>query len=174
MEERELENWCKIDWWDYLFPWEPLAGGKSNGDSRVEVGTGDMSDGVNHDHHNQTPHNWYPWQCYHLFIAQIHHHRRTTGEYQEISPQYLRDQLFDSTTSTIPSFLKIFINKKKDYIASLSFLSFDWCFVKYFFVFVFLIKNFTWLFSIFYILCYKKHKSTFQKTERKNTGKGGM
>lgn len=37
---------------DYLFPWKSPAGGKGKSDSRVEMGTGDMTNRVNQDHHS--------------------------------------------------------------------------------------------------------------------------
>lgn len=75
----------------YLFQWEPLASSESNGDSRVEVGTGDVADGVDHHHHGQSPHYGYSGQRHHLILVGIHDHSRTAGEYQEVRAQYLRD-----------------------------------------------------------------------------------
>lgn len=40
-----------------LFPGKTFAGGMSNGDRRIEMGTGDVTEGVNEHHHNKSPHN---------------------------------------------------------------------------------------------------------------------
>ena len=53
----------------YLFPGEPLAGGESNGDSRVEMGTGDVANRVNHDHHHQPPHYRYSGEAHHRVLV---------------------------------------------------------------------------------------------------------
>lgn len=99
----KITHWCyrgilrkknhRLVWLAHLFPWKPLGSSKSNGDSRIEMGTRDVTNRVNHDHHNKSPNNCNSWKRHRLVCVQIHHHRPTTSKYQEVCPQHLSNHL---------------------------------------------------------------------------------
>ena len=60
-------------WLGDLRQGKPFGGGKSNGDSRIEMGTRDVTNRVNQHCDNQPPNNCYPRKCYHVVVILVHH-----------------------------------------------------------------------------------------------------
>lgn len=75
---------------NYLFPGKSFTGGESNGDGRIKMGAGDVSDGVNKNHDCKSPDHGYSGERHNFIVIQINNDRRTSGEYKEIRPQNLR------------------------------------------------------------------------------------
>ena len=69
---------------NYLHQGEPSGRSKSNGDSRIEMGTRNVTNSVNQHCYNQPPSNCYPRKCYHVVVVLIHHPWSTPCKYQEI------------------------------------------------------------------------------------------
>lgn len=75
-----------------LFPWEPPACGKGNGDGRIQVGAGDVTDGVDHDHDGKSPHETYAREGDHS-LAQVNGDRSTAREYEEVGSKNFSNHL---------------------------------------------------------------------------------
>ena len=70
---------------NYLFKWGPTKDGPSDGNSRVEMSSRDMTNRVTHDHYNKPPSDTYPWKCYRA-IDLIHCYRTTSSKHHKICP----------------------------------------------------------------------------------------
>lgn len=77
----------------YLGPREPSAGSEGDGDGGVEVGAGDVADGVHHDHDHQPPHDAYPGERHRPLAAEVDRHRGAAGEDDEVGAEHLGDDL---------------------------------------------------------------------------------
>lgn len=69
--------------WNYLFNWDMAKDGPSDGNSRVEVASRDMTNWVTHYHYNKSPSDTNPWKC-HRAIDLIHCYNTTPSKYHKI------------------------------------------------------------------------------------------
>lgn len=72
---------------------KPPERGESDGDGRIEVGAGDVPDGVDHDHDDESPRHAYPRER-HLPIDLVHGDGAAAGEDDKVGADHLRYQLF--------------------------------------------------------------------------------
>lgn len=57
----------------YLYPWKSSTGGEGDSNGRIEMGAGDVSNRVDHDHNDKPPHHTDTRKCNTSF-TKIHHH----------------------------------------------------------------------------------------------------
>ena len=77
----------------YLLPREASLRGEGDGNGGVEVGAGDVADGVDQHCDDEPPHGADPRERHRAASAQVHQHRAAPGKYHEICPQNFRKNL---------------------------------------------------------------------------------
>lgn len=84
-----------------LLPRESPENSKGKCDGGVEMGAGDVTNRVDHNHDNKPPCYTNPRKC-HRLINFVHRHRPTTGEHHKKRPNSLCNQLQKNPIARIP------------------------------------------------------------------------
>jgi hypothetical protein len=67
----------------YSLPWELASYGEADGDGRVHVRSGDVANGVDHDHDSHPPHHGDPRESHRSVLLVVHYDGGHAGEQQE-------------------------------------------------------------------------------------------